>query len=155
MIAFTILGEPASKANSRQLVKFGNRPAIIKSSKARRYERDAVMQIPERFRLMLTGPVKVTLRIFYATERPDLDESVVLDVLQAKYKRVGEQRVLLAKGCYLNDRQVREKHVFHRIDRANPRTEIEIEPLEPQQVELPMKSAQRPPRDALEAMEMA
>ena len=30
-----IYGEPASKANSRKIVMFGKRPAIIKSQKAR------------------------------------------------------------------------------------------------------------------------
>jgi hypothetical protein len=35
-----------------------------------------------------------------------------------------------------NDRQVREKHVYHGIDRKNPRAEIEIEPMQPQTVEL-------------------
>ena len=143
MIAFVILGEPASKANSRQLVTFGKgerkRPALIKSQKARDYERDAAKQIPPAARQMLEGPVRVTLRIFYASERPDLDESVVLDVLQAKYKRVGERRELVARGCYLNDRQVREKHVFHHIDRANPRAEIIIEPLQAQQQAMPIE----------------
>jgi Holliday junction resolvase RusA-like endonuclease len=86
------------------------------------------------------GPVSVTLHIFYASERPDLDESVVLDVLQDRYKTVeqdGEKvRVLVQRGVYVNDRQVREKHVFHGIDRANPRTVVQILPLQPQQVEL-------------------
>lgn len=146
MITFTILGEPASKANSRQLVKFGDRPAIIKSSKARNYEHAAAKQIPPAARQMLTGPVRVTLRIFYASERPDLDESVILDVLQAKYKRIDGERVLLERGCYLNDRQVREKHVHHFIDRNNPRAEIEIESTVPQQIPLdvpPLKTAKQ------------
>ena len=132
-IEFTILGEPASKANSRQLVTFGRgeakRPAIIKSKKALDYERDALLQVPARARAMLAGPVRITLRIFYASERPDLDESVVLDVLQARYKRAGAERVLVQRGVYANDRQVREKHVYHAIDRANPRAEIEVEPI--------------------------
>ena len=136
-ISFTILGEPASKSNSRQLVTFGRgedkRPALIKSKKARNYERDALLQIPQEARVMLEGPVRVTLRIFYASERPDLDESVVLDVLQARYRKIGGERMLVQRGVYLNDRQVREKHVFHAIDRANPRTEIEVEPLVAQQ----------------------
>jgi hypothetical protein len=34
---FTIDGEPASKANSRQLVTIRGRPAFIKSKKARDY----------------------------------------------------------------------------------------------------------------------
>lgn len=133
-VRLTILGEPASKANSRQLVTFGRgakaRPALIKSEKAREYEKTALEQIPPAVRVMLAGPVRVALRIFYASERPDLDESVILDVLQARYSRLedGERRLVRA-GVYVNDRQVREKHVYHAIDRANPRAEIEIEEL--------------------------
>lgn len=137
-VSLTILGEPASKANSRELVTFGRgedaRPAMIKSKKARDYERDALLQIPPSARAMLEGPVRVTLRIYYASERPDLDESVVLDVLQARFaKRVEGRRARLVErtGVYVNDRQVREKHVYHAIDRANPRAEIEVEELVP------------------------
>jgi Holliday junction resolvase RusA-like endonuclease len=141
IVRLTILGEPASKANSRQLVTFGRgekaRPALIKSEKARDYEAAAIRQIPPDARAMLTAPVRVTIRIFYASERPDLDESVVLDVLQAKYSPAKDgPRQLVRAGVYVNDRQVREKHVFHAIDRANPRAEIEVEPLAPQQAEL-------------------
>jgi hypothetical protein len=142
-ICFTILGECASKANSRQLVKFGDRPAIIKSKKARSYEHDALRQIPPSMRLRLEGPVRVRLRIWYASERPDLDESVVLDVLQDRYKGRGEARELVQKGVIRNDRQVREKHVFWGLDRVNPRCEIEVEPMLAQQVglELPIANA--------------
>lgn len=144
-ISFTILGEPASKANSRQIVTIAGRPSSIKSKKARGYEAFATMQIPPEARVRLDGPVRVTLRIFYASERPDLDESVVLDVLQDRYSRairnkasgiVACPRELLQAGVYRNDRQVREKHVFHGIDRKNPRTEVVVEPLQAQQMEL-------------------
>lgn len=82
--------------------------------------------------------MRVTLRIFYASQRPDLDESIVLDVLQDRYGRRGTLngepvRELLQHGVYRNDRQVREKHVFHGIDKANPRTEVVVEPLQAQQ----------------------
>jgi Holliday junction resolvase RusA-like endonuclease len=131
-VSLVILGECASKANQRQLVTFGRgehkRPAIIKSKKARNSERDAQRQIPHSARVMFTGPVRVTLRIFYASERPDLDESVVLDVLQASYSRIPNgTRELVRPGVYCNDRQVREKHVYHAIDKRNPRAEIEVE----------------------------
>lgn len=133
-VTLTILGEPASKANSRMIVRFGDRPASIKSAKARSYEEHAQAQIPTSARAMLTGPVRATLRLFYASQRPDLDPSVVLDVLQAKrYKRSNE---FSRHGVYLNDRQVRELHVYHAIDRENPRAEIEVEPLEAQQAAL-------------------
>jgi Holliday junction resolvase RusA-like endonuclease len=127
IIKFTILGEPASKANSRRLVKFGDRVASIKSSKALAYEKAAAFQIPSNARAMFTGPVRVSIHIYYASQRPDLDESVVLDVLQARYQKQGNERVLVSRGVYLNDRQVREKHIFHAIDKLNPRAEIEVE----------------------------
>lgn len=136
MIRFVILGQPASKANSRRLVRIGDRPASIKSPEAIAFEKSAALQIPHSARQMLRGPVRVTLRLFYATERPDLDESIVLDVLQARYKRIGHRHALVARGVYINDRQVREKHIFHGIDRANPRAEIEVEAMLPQQTAL-------------------
>ena len=74
--------------------------------------------------------MRITLNIFYATERPDLDESLILDILQDRFDGKREARVLVQRGVYRNDRQVREKHVFHHIDRANPRAEIEVEPIE-------------------------
>lgn len=139
-ITFTILGEPASKANSREIVQIAGRPSSIKSAKARNYERDALKQIPPSARVQMQGPVAVTIRVFYATERPDLDESVILDVLQDRYKSEkvgnGKVRVLVQKGVYLNDRQVREKHIYHAIDRKNPRAEITVQAMQAQQPDL-------------------
>lgn len=150
-IEFRILGEPASKANSREIgvLKWKDgatgqdksRPTVRKSDKALDFEKFALQQIPSWARQMLEGPVRVTIRIFYASERPDLDESVILDVLQARYKKVvvGQgktERVLIQRGVYNNDRQVREKHIYHGIDKANPRSEICVEPLTPQQPDM-------------------
>ena len=151
-LAFTILGEPASKANSREIVSrryrdedgaVKSRPMSIKSDKALTYERRALRQIPQNCRVQLSGPVCVTLRIFYANERPDLDESVVLDVLQNRYATVRRRgvkvRELIHEGVYVNDRQVREKHVYHGIDRTNPRVEVIVEPLAAQQAALALE----------------
>ena len=116
MIEFTILGEPASKANSRQLVTINGRPAFIKSKKARDYMKAAQMQAALACGIVLfEGPVRLTARIYYASQRPDLDASVILDALQGY--------------AYANDRQVREMHLFHAIDKANPRAEIQVEPI--------------------------
>ena len=151
-IAFTILGEPASKANSRVIGvirqrgddgKLHTRPISRKSDKALAYERNALKQIPPKARVQLTGPVRVILKIFYANERSDLDESVVLDVLQDRYRKVEtahqQLRKLVQRGVYVNDRQVRQKFVFHGIDRANPRTEVIVEPLQAQQIVLALE----------------
>mgnify|MGYP003574922169 FL=1 len=166
-MSLTILGEPKSKANSREIGRIGARNVKVvagadangglvlqkmrvggkiinrKSDSALAYERAALRQIPAHARLGIEGPVRVTLRIFYASERPDLDESVVLDVLQDRRARnpITGKREVVQRGVYRNDRQVREKHVFHRIDRANPRTEIEIETLVMQQEALPLTPA--------------
>ena len=90
----TILGEPASKANSRKLVFFGKKPAFIKSEKARNYLKNFDEQC-EAISELFEGNVGVEMTIFYASRRPDLDESVVLDAMQDK--------------IYKNDRQVKQK----------------------------------------------
>jgi len=108
-----IIGEPASKANSRQLVTIRGRPAFIKSKKARDYVKLFDQQckaLPD----MLEGDLAVIITIHYASRRPDLDESVILDCMQGK--------------IYGNDRQVKEKHIFWSLDREAPRSYITIMP---------------------------
>jgi hypothetical protein len=155
-IAFTIFGQAYSKANSRQLVMRGNKPSNIKSPEALAYECSALKQIPPIFRLQLTGEMCISLWMYYETERPDMDESLVLDCLQDRYesesltkaqkevlKAAGKKpkRILVQKGVVVNDRQFRERHVYHGIDKANPRVELIIEPRMPQQVELQLPVA--------------
>lgn len=110
-VSFIVLGEPASKANSRKLVRFGNRPAFIKSQKARDYTDTFKLQCPKLDPLM-DGDVSVTMTIYYASRRPDLDESVILDAMQDL--------------IYENDRQVKEKHIHWGLDKENPRAEITV-----------------------------
>lgn len=110
-VSFIVLGEPASKANSRKLVRFGNRPAFIKSQKARDYTDTFKLQCPKLDPLM-EGDVSVTMTIYYASRRPDLDESVILDAMQDL--------------IYENDRQVKEKHIHWGLDKENPRAEITV-----------------------------
>lgn len=113
-IRFTVLGEPASKANSRRLVRFGNRPAFIKSAKAVSYTQSFRLQCP-KLSSLIEDDVAVWIRIWYASRRPDLDESVILDAMQGL--------------IYANDRQVRERHAFWGLDRDAPRSEIVVTPL--------------------------
>lgn len=114
-VRVVIDGEPCSKANSRKITvnpKTGKKE-VVKSAKARAYEQYAayaLRPLPE----LLVGPLVMTAALYYASEQPDLDESLILDVLQRK--------------VYKNDRQVREKHIFHAIDKARPRAEILIQP---------------------------
>lgn len=139
-IEFTIYGQAASKANSRRLVKIDEQPRSIKSKAALEFEKAMLKQIPPKARVRLEGPVRVSLRMWYETERPDLDETIVLDCLQDRYKtrktKAGPVRELVQKGVYRNDRQVRAKVVVHAIDRTNPRVHVIVEPLQMQQQEL-------------------
>ena len=110
----TIMGEPASKANSRRMVTIAGRARFIKSQKAIDYVTAFAKQCPKLDEL-IEGDVKVTMTIYYRTRRPDLDESVILDCLEG--------------FAYKNDRQVKEKHIYHALDKESPRAEITVEPL--------------------------
>ena len=84
---------------------------LIKSPQALAYEAKAAHQTPKH---MIEGEVRVTMNIYYASKKPDLDESLILDAMQGK--------------VYANDRQVWEKHVYKAIDKKNPRAVITVEP---------------------------
>ena len=113
-LSFKIFGEPASKANSRRIVRYGGMSRMIKSAKALGYVDVFKRQVDSSSGEPLEGDVSVTMTIWYASRRPDLDESLILDLLQGH--------------AYLNDRQVKEKHIFWGgVDKENPRTEILVE----------------------------
>ena len=114
-VRLTILGETASKANSRQLVMVAGHPRFVLSAKAKRWSEQARAQVPIRNPL-LAGPLVAWCRCWYASERPDLDPSLVWDVLQGR--------------IFGNDRQIREMHLYHAIDRARPRVEVVLQPMQ-------------------------
>lgn len=107
-VSFTIEGEPASKANSRRWTgKF-----LIKSEKALKYGASFKQQCPV-LEPMMEGDLCVTIRIYYASRRPDLDPSLIFDLMQ---------------GCiYANDRQIKEQHLYWGLDKERPRAEIVVE----------------------------
>ena len=110
---FKINGEPASKANSRRQVMVRGKSMFIKSAKALSYATAFKLQAQSQKHDILSGDVVVTIRIWYASRRPDLDESLILDLLQ--------------DIAYKNDRQVKEKHIYWMgVDKYNPRCDIEI-----------------------------
>jgi Holliday junction resolvase RusA-like endonuclease len=110
-----IFGEPASKANSRKMVYVHGKPMFIKSAKALAYVKAFKQQCVIAPSEVFECDVVVTIRIWYASRRPDLDESLILDLLQ--------------EVAYKNDRQVKEKHIYWGLDKQNPRCEIEVSAL--------------------------
>jgi|TARA_A100000172_G_scaffold16963_1_gene9282 Holliday junction resolvase RusA-like endonuclease len=116
-IKFEIKGQPHSKANSRRLVYFGKRPAFIKSPQAIEYEKLFAAQCPVLDPIIPYNKkdkqnVAVHMTIYYASRRPDLDESLILDCMQGR--------------IYENDRCVKEKHIRWGLDKDNPRSEIRV-----------------------------
>ena len=110
-----IIGEPASKANSRRLVAIGGKPRFIKSKKALNYSRDFKKQCPTRKELF-EEDVFVAIKIYYASRRPDLDASLILDLLQ--------------DYVYPNDRLVKGQYIEWGLDRKNPRSFIVVTTLD-------------------------
>ena len=114
-INLTILGEATSKANSRKVVLIKGKIRVIKSQKALDYCKRFALQCPE-----LDDPFDcdlfVEIHIYYASRRPDLDESLILDNMQNK--------------IYKNDRQVKIKHIYWHLDKDNPRAEITVRPIQ-------------------------
>jgi Holliday junction resolvase RusA-like endonuclease len=111
-VHYTIVGEPASKSNSRRLVTIGGRARFIKSQKALDYVASLREQVTP-MQPLLTGDIRMTAHVYYASRRPDLDVSLILDALQGI--------------AYENDRQVKEMHLYHHLDRDNPRAVISLE----------------------------
>lgn len=110
---FTILGEPCSKANSRIMIVNKGKRRCIKSANAQAYVDSFLWQVRQSRWPCLEGNVMLICNIYYASYRKDLDESLIMDCLQKS-------------GILNNDRQIKEKHIYHRIDKKNPRAQIEL-----------------------------
>ena len=91
---------------------------LIKSQKALTYSEMFKSQATP-LKELIEGDVRVTMFIHYASRRPDLDESLILDLLQGV--------------AYLNDRQVKEKHIYWALDKEDPRAEIIVDVLPPKE----------------------
>ena len=113
ILNITIQGEPCSKANSRRLVKSKTgRPLFIKSQKALDYVKSFIKQC-QKIDPLYEKDVAVKITIYYASRRPDLDESLILDCMQGL--------------IYKNDRQGKEKNIiWGGVDKENPRAVISV-----------------------------
>ena len=110
----TIHGEPASKANSRRLVLIKGRMVPIKSKKALAYCKVFAQQCPT-VDPQMDEDLIIAMKIFYASRRPDLDESLILDLLQGP--------------VYKNDRAIKMKYIQHGLSKEHPRVVMAIGPL--------------------------
>lgn len=121
-LTFTILGEPVSGKNSRRILRNRKtgKPFSAKSERAAAYKRLAncqalVAALGAPMPIFPTERLSITATLYYASERSDLDGELLCDALQG--------------SIYANDRQLREKHFFHKIDKINPRAVVTVEQL--------------------------
>jgi Holliday junction resolvase RusA-like endonuclease len=120
-VEIVVWDQPASKSNQRINLRTGQKCPVcklkkgaimsIKSKKARAFMDSAREQVAPLDEL-LTGELRADIAIWYRNQLSDLDESVVLDVLQGI--------------LYENDRQIRERHVYHAIDKENPHVRVRL-----------------------------
>lgn len=118
-LELTILGELCSKSNSRRIVLRGKYPRVIKSDKALNYEKISDLQLRKQLvnHRAFEGYVSMEAHVYYASKRPDLDISLLQDVLEKA-------------GVFLNDRQIVEIHAFKYWDKENPRTIVRVKEVE-------------------------
>jgi Holliday junction resolvase RusA-like endonuclease len=114
----TILGKLVSKANSRRAVpgrtktgKTFNR--YIKSESALDFEQSALWQLKKIVgnKKPLQGELALEVTAFYESRRPDLDISLLMDVLEKA-------------GVYENDRQIHQIVATKMYDKETPRVEF-------------------------------
>lgn len=65
----------------------------------------------------LSGDLAIYVNVWYASRRPDLDIELIKDLLQGV--------------VYLNDRQIKEQHSKHHLDKDNPRCRIVLRRADP------------------------
>ena len=85
------------------------RTISIKSAKALAYEKQFASQCL-KLDPLIEDDVLLYCKVFYASRRPDLDESLIMDGLQG----------VIIK----NDRQIKGKIIAHGVDREQPRAHI-------------------------------
>ena len=114
-----IEGQLYSKANSRMLIRKGNRTISVKSVKAQKSFADMVLQLRAQWRGQkpIPEPAELICYVYYGSRRPDLDISLLMDALQAA-------------GVVENDRHIFRIHATKIIDPIFPRIEVTVRPMQ-------------------------
>lgn len=125
-ISVVIYGQTFSKSNSRIFTHISGKPRLIKKKEVQDFVNTSLLQLKSQLRNHTTfeGKVIFEANIYYRSNRSDLDESLLMDIIeQKKDKKTG---IILLNGIYKNDRQIVEKHIYKHIDKNNPRAEITV-----------------------------
>lgn len=119
-----ILGRPATKKNSGQIVRVGRFRKLLPSKAFIVYEGKALEQLKDYDTLHFTGSLQLTVRYYLPDRRwwPDL-----IGLLQ------GTSDILQKAGIYDDDKYIvsYDGSCIAGLDKENPRCEIEIKELGP------------------------
>ena len=114
-IHFTIHGKLASMKNRR--IPSKHNPYVTHVNKdCRMFGNEFAVQLPRTAQLSLGSPSQMLgacITVYYPSMRADLDCAYVYDLLEKH-------------GVVANDRYIRQKCETARIDKKNPRVEIEV-----------------------------
>ncbi len=118
MIAITVLGAPASKKNSMQIITTGNRPRLIQGKRYREYAKEFERQLMPFGNRQIIGPVHVKC-LYYVPDRRKRD---LLNLLAATADLL-EKCQIIVDDCQI----VRvDGSRIAGVDRDYPRVEIAI-----------------------------
>lgn len=112
-------GDPRTKKNSQQIIRAGNRRMVIPSIQYRAYERDCLLQTPNKYKQRIDIPVNVQC-VYYMRTRRRVD---LVNLLEAT------NDILVAAGVLEDDNcRIVAAHDGSRVDhdKYNPRVEITI-----------------------------
>lgn len=114
---YVIRGQIPSKSNCYRIVNINGRAKLAKQKVLTEYEKIFYIQCPERGR-MVDGFFKLIAKIYYSSNRPDLDNSlkILLDCLQLT-------------NTIKNDRYCVHIDIQKFIDKKEPRIEYEVIPV--------------------------
>lgn len=114
-LRIVVNGNVPSKSNSYGIRKGGK--GLYKKKHLKDYERGFYLQV-NRCPKIIKSSFKIYLKVFYGSNRPDLDNSlkIILDCLQKK-------------GIIRNDRDCEMIIAIKGLDRKNPRIEMYLSPV--------------------------
>ena len=117
--AQVIHGNPPSKSNCYKVVTIHGHGSLAKTKALKEYERAFFMQCGTYRDAAIKAYFRLDIDVYYANQRPDLDNAmkVILDCLQAC-------------NAIDNDRWLVELHARKFVDKADPRIEFTITPVE-------------------------
>jgi len=116
-----VYGQLPSMKNSRIITVRNGKPCTFKSAKAQEYAKNFAKQITGNLKYKIDVPVELEARIYYSSKRPDLDESLLMDCMEAN-------------EIITNDRLIWKKKIEKFFSKNDPRCIFSVRPLSEEEI---------------------